>query len=507
MGRIACIVVADFPLAALVRANPAMRDAPLAAARTVAPHAELAAVSDRARRLGVRAGMTVGQARSIVPDLVVMADSPAAERAALDALAGAARSLSPLVEPGESGSVWLDLAGLSRLHGSETEIASELARRVARCGMECAVGIAANKEVARLAARCGGIRVIEPGMEREFLDWMPLDVLELDAGGGAGASDGLETTLARWGIRRLGELARLNPDAVATRLGRRGAELVRLARGEETGAPFAPRSAGETFVEEIALDYGIENLEALGFVMRPMVERLLKRLDRRGYGAGDLILSLGLAGGRSLARRVAIGAPSIEARACLTLVMLGLEAAPPDDVVESIRIEIEPRPARAAQSDLFAPPSPAPGRLESTVARLAALCGPDNVGALRPENSHRPEAVRLDRFAPQASARTASSTESADCAENVARLAMRALRPPLEVEVMLNGGRPEFVRGLNLGARVVSIAGPWRRDGEWWLPRRGFRRDYYELALADGGVYRVFCDRNSERWFVDGVYD
>ena len=28
---------------------------------------------------------------------------------------------------------------------------------------------------------------------------------------------------------------------------------------------------------------------------------------------------------------------------------------------------------------------------------------------------------------------------------------------------------PEFVRGKNLGARVISIAGPWRRDGEWWL--------------------------------------
>ena len=28
---------------------------------------------------------------------------------------------------------------------------------------------------------------------------------------------------------------------------------------------------------------------------------------------------------------------------------------------------------------------------------------------------------------------------------------------------------PEFVRGENLGARVISIAGPWRRDGEWWL--------------------------------------
>jgi hypothetical protein len=35
----------------------------------------------------------------------------------------------------------------------------------------------------------------------------------------------------------------------------------------------------------------------------------------------------------------------------------------------------------------------------------------------------------------------------------------------------------------------------------------GLNRDYYELALADGGVYRVFRDLDSGRWFVDGIYD
>jgi hypothetical protein len=35
----------------------------------------------------------------------------------------------------------------------------------------------------------------------------------------------------------------------------------------------------------------------------------------------------------------------------------------------------------------------------------------------------------------------------------------------------------------------------------------GFARDYYELALEDGGVYRVFLDLNSQKWFLDGAYD
>jgi hypothetical protein len=35
----------------------------------------------------------------------------------------------------------------------------------------------------------------------------------------------------------------------------------------------------------------------------------------------------------------------------------------------------------------------------------------------------------------------------------------------------------------------------------------GFIRDYYELALEDGGVYRVFRDLNSHKWYLDGAYD
>jgi hypothetical protein len=34
-----------------------------------------------------------------------------------------------------------------------------------------------------------------------------------------------------------------------------------------------------------------------------------------------------------------------------------------------------------------------------------------------------------------------------------------------------------------------------------------YARDYYELALADGGVYRMYRDLYSGKWFVDGIYD
>ena len=499
MGRIACILVADFPLAALVRANPELEGTLLALSESPSPHVEITAVSAQARAAGVRCAMTIAQARALSSRVMVAARSSAAEDSAASALVDVAESISPVVEAGEPGCVWLDLTGMDRIHPDEDELAAEMLRRVRRVGMEASIGIAANRGIAHLAARCGGIRVIAPGLEREFLEWLPLDLVCLDAD----HDNDLDMAFARLGIKRLGDLARLAPGAIGARFGRRGVELMRLAQGGSS-RPLAPRQRLENFAEAVELEYGIENLEALSFVIRPMLDRIVERLELRGLAGGDMTITLGLDGHRVDSRRVAVAAASNEARAMLALLNLRLESAPPDAAIESVRIEVEPRVPRPAQTELFAPPAPSPEKLQVTIARLAALCGPDKVGMLRPENSHRPEATRLEPFNPPPAPWMLPEEKPA---KNVVQLVIRAVRPAIEVEVLISRGTPEFMRGPNFGGRVVSLAGPWRRDGEWWRDSDSFSRDYYEIALNDGGVYRAFRDLTSERWYVDGVYD
>jgi protein ImuB len=567
--RIACVLVADFAIAAITRANPEMRDRPFALLRmptapateqsksksgsnkwegsrssrraAYEPHSELRHVSPIARAAGLRPAMTVAQARALIPDLIVMRPSAAAERSAADALLDVAESMSPVVE-GIPGCVWLDLTGVERLYrystgaeGSaddvENSIAEELIRRARRIGLEAAAGIGSNKEIAYLAARCGGARIIAAGMEREFLDWVPLDLLELDPNG---HGDDVELMLKRLGIRRLGDIARLDSRAIGSRLGRYGVQLARLARGEGSATVIA-RPRTETFAEAAEFEYGIENLEPLGFVLHAMLKQLTERLQMRGLATGDLRLSLGLADRRHDNRHIPVAAATTEARSLLTLLKLHLEKSPPFAAVEAIRLTVEARARRPAQNDLFLPAAPAPDRLEAAIARIAALCGPERVGTLVPANSHRPEAVSLSKFAPPPPlptiSRNADSTErrlpqpsrTSENSTNSAPIVLRAIRPAEEVEVMCTRNSPEFVRGNRICARVVSSAGPWRRQGEWWAstqsaedePSRdwtdnssiAYSRDYYELALADGAVYRIYCDLATGKWFADGIYD
>jgi protein ImuB len=430
-------------------------------------------------------------------------DLAAYRRAAQAALCDVAESCSSRVEDAGEGTVYLDVTGSS--FPSEHALGAALAARAARVGLEVRVGIASTKTTACLAARRHpGVTVVARGAERRFLAPLPIDLLEPDAA--------LAATLARWGITRASELACLSPGAVGARLGPAGAALVRRARGEDA-LPLAPRPARLHFEEGANLEYGIDRLEPLAFVLRGCLDRLTARLALRALACGELRLSLGLATRAREERTVAVAAPTTDVKVLLALVRLHLEAAPPAAAVEAVRVTAAPALVRPAQLDLFRPAGPAPERLATTVARLAAICGPERVGAPVAVDSHRPEALAVAPFDPPdgSALAYANGAAQAPCGgttprNGTCRLALRAFRPPCAVEVFEERGRPDVVRGRGLGGRVVALAGPWRLAGEWWAAG-GFARDYYDVGLSDGAVYRMYRDLRTARWYVEGTYD
>ncbi|MBP1684442.1 MAG: polymerase IV-like protein ImuB [Deltaproteobacteria bacterium] len=506
--RLACLYVPDFPLAAFLRAEPELCGTAVAVADGQGPRGKILAVSAAAARCGVTAGLTAAQAKAIAAHLVVRAVSPDTLRAAQAALCDAAESFSPRVEDAGGGLAYLDLEGLGALFDSEAQLANAVARRAAQLGVEAHVGVAGSKVAACLAARHGGgVTVIPAGEEWHFLAPVPIQLLEPSAD--------LTVTLQRWGIRRIGDLAALPVRAVGTRLGPEGVMLVRRARGEDE-CPLVPRPAPLLFEEGVECDYGIDTLEPLLFVLRGLLERLTTRLTVRGFLCGDLRLSLRLATRGRDERTVTVAAPSNEVKSLLALVRLQLETHPPVAAIEGLRVHALPERLRAAQLDLFRPNGPAPARLAVTLARLHALCGADRVGVPVVADTHRPEAYGMAGLAVSAAVNSQQSivdsrppelsTINYRLSASILPLALRAVRPPRAVEVFCERDRPEFVRGEGLAGRVVQAAGPWRIQGDWWHDT-GYARDYYDAQLSDGGVYRLYCDLATQRWFVDGIYD
>ena len=152
--------------------------------------------------------------------------------------------------------------------------------------------------------------------------------------------------LHRWGLRTIGDLARLPPVALAERFGPDGPRLVRLARGEDEGL-LVPAPLPERFETTLELDWPVDGLEPLAFLLSRVLEPLCATLAARGAKAASLAVELGLVDGTAHARVLKPAAPSGEARTWRTLVLLDLEAHPPRDAIARITARAEPTPARA----------------------------------------------------------------------------------------------------------------------------------------------------------------
>ncbi len=515
MGWIACLSVPLFPLAARLRSEPELIDEAVAVCAGNGNAARIVAATRRARRAGIEPGQTLPQARALFPQLVTRGRDPESERSAREALLEAAGTLSPRLEDAGEGIVYADATGLERhLRGMAPgerwtlALGRALAAAAEAVGLPARVGVAPGKLAARVAAGLpGSPTVVEAGQEAAFLAPLPLSHLD--------PAVEVAVTLERWGVRSVGDLARLPAAEVASRLGRAGAELQAVARGGDP-RPLVPCRPLDSFREGMALEWPLVNLEPFLFVGRAALERLTGRLAGRGLACRRLELELRLEPDGLHRRAIELPAPTREVKTLLTLLRLDLEAAPPGAPVAAFSLTAHPDRARETQLSLFGPAALSPDRLATTLARLFALLGPGRVGAPATVDGHRPERFALTPFAPPPPP-DAPPPEPRPERGDRGLLAVRVLRPPLPLEVLVEetGGVPRSLGprpGVDpagrprLEGRVRVASGPWELEEGWWSDAP-VEREYWDVELAAGGIVRIYRERASGDWFADGLYD
>jgi protein ImuB len=413
----------------------------------------------------------------------------------------AAHAFTPRVEALGPTAVLLDLRGLGRMWPAPGALGQALLETTRDRGLTVRVALAWTRVAALLAARGReGVTVIAAGQEEATLAPLPLDLLDL--------SDDRRDLFRRWGVRTLGDLACLPATGLALRLGPEGTRLRRLARGEDD-VPLVATPVAETFECTLDLEWPIDGLEPLSFVLARVLEPLCARLEERGRRAAALRLDLGLVDGKRHRRRLKPAAASAEPRTWRTLLLLDLEAHPPADAIQALTVCAEPTLARTVQFSLLDPAQPSPERLAETLARLHEWTAVGRAGAPEILDTHRPGAFVMTTFAPGPALRAAPDGASIAAERRAAtaapRLALRAYRPPLPCRVTLQGGAPVFVSGGGVRGPVVDRAGPWRVSGDWWDV--AWSREEWDVSLGDAGLFRIYHDRLREEWFVEGELD
>lgn len=502
--RIACIHLPLFPLAARLRSEPELVREAVVITEGNGNAARVVAGTRLAREAGVKPGHTLPQARALCPKLVARPRDEECERAAQEALLEVAESFSPRVEDPGEGLAYVDVEGLERHFKSsspELELGRSLIAAADKAGLPARVGIASSKLAARVAAGLPGSPVIVPdGEEAAFLAPLPLTRLAPEVE--------IASTLEQWGVRSIGDFARLPKERVASRLGRTGRELHATARGMDS-RPLIPRELPPVFHEGTNLEWPLVSLEPFLFVGRAALERLCERLESAGLACQRLGLELRLEPDGHQTRTIDMPAPTRDVKTLLTLMKLNLEETPPGAPVAGFTFLAWPDRPREAQLSLYGPAALPPDKLATTLARLFALLGPDRVGSPRPVDGHRPERFALVEYTPPPPPEVRRTPRAGR-----GLLAVRVLRPPLSLEVISQDRQPAEVRSLvqdesekrpRVEGRVKVASGPWRLEEGWWT-EQPTGRDYWDVELT-GGVYRIYRDRATGEWFADGIYD
>jgi protein ImuB len=401
-------------------------------------------------------------------------------------LIACAQDFSPQVEETDADTVTLDIDGLGQLFGSVHEIANAIARRA---GIPVNIAVAANPDAAFHAARgFSGVSIVPQGDEAKFLASLPLALLS--------PSEEIAETLARWGIRTFRDLAILPDLGVAARLGEEGVRLQQLARGDHE-RPLVPMEASLRFEEEMELEYPVELLEPLLFVLARLLSDICRRLEERALAAIGWRVRLQLENAGCHERNIRLPVPMRNPRVFLKLLELDLEKHSPAAPVVKVSIAAEPAKPRTAQNGLFIPLAPEPEKLELTLARIAAVVGEENVGSPELVDTHRPGAFRVRGIGIHACNPSAEKHRQ----ECLFHLAFRAFRPPIAAKV-----QADFLSAPGIRGKIARQAGPWRTSGDWWTPDP-WSRDEWDIELTDGALYRIYCDAQTGRWFIEGSYD
>lgn len=487
----AVLHIADFPLHAVLRMQPADPGPPAALFDGNGKKSLVTAANAAARAAGVTPGLTAPQAIARCAHLAIHTPRPAAESEARALLLATALNLAPVVEDTAPGAATADLRGAdpARVHAA----ARAAAEHLVAAGLPAAAGIARTPLLALLAARRsapGGVTRVED--ETTFLSPLPVEA--------AGPPPALVPVLAAWGVRTLGALNALPIADLTARFGADGLALARRARGGEP-RPLRAHPPPRAFSAAQDLEEPVATLEPLLFLLRHFTERLALELRAARLAAAGLTLTLRLEEGPSHARGFRLPAPTADPGILLRALHTHLESLRTDAAISGLRLDVEPARPLERQPGLFETGLRDPHGFADTLARVSALVGADRVGTPRPADTHRPDSAVL---APPAPVVPPPEPEPPHAPWGPP---LRRFRPPLPARLEFAAGdrRPSYVWTERFAGEVSSVRGPWCGSGGWWQSDLAWSRSEWDIALAGGGIYRLL--RAGDAWFIEGEYD
>src|SRR4029450_9329622 len=310
--------------------------------------------------------------------------------------------------------------------------------------------------------------------------------------------------LHKWGIHTLGQLAALDKEQLAARLGSEAVGMWERANGQSNRLLKLVRQP-ESFEESFEFENEIETAQPLLFMLRRFLQQLSFRLSVIYLVAKELRLQITFSNKQHYERCFKIPQPTNNVDLLFQMLHTHLENFKSEYQITAVSLEAKPTKASQQQFGLFEIPLRDPNQLYERRGGWIALLGSDRVGTPVLEETHRSDAFHIEPFSWEAEGTTSvSSHYSPDATECVPPIALRRFRPAVSASVFLSEDIPAHLRSANVNGKVAEQRGPYLASGNWW-DETAWAREEWDLQLENGALIR--CHQSRERWATDGIYD
>ena len=195
----------------------------------------IASCSYEARRFGLKAGMSLSEAKRLCPKAIIIEGHAQVYRCYAERLFDRCRELSPDVET-YLDEAYLELTGTERVHGDFVQAAARLKAAILEdTGLTVTCGIGPNRMLAKLVGKTkkpDGLARLHAHEAEGFLVGRPIEQL-------AGIGHAYAKTLRGMNIRTIGQLRALPIGTLEALFGLPGRLLFERCRGRDTAPVIA----------------------------------------------------------------------------------------------------------------------------------------------------------------------------------------------------------------------------------------------------------------------------
>jgi len=296
-----------------MRNCPNLKDKPVIVGGLPGHRSVASTCSYEARKYGVHSGMPITQALRLCPDAVLVSGTMKGYVYTSALLQKIFEHYSPVVEPFSVDEAFLDITGCHRIFGTVENLVREMKTEIKeKLDLTCSVGIAPTRLIAKMGSgenKPNGMTIMDRQDFNRMFYPRPVDALW-------GIGESTKKSLAKIGIRTVGELAAKKEKELTAYFGKNGDYLSVVSRGLDSSEVYnyENRPNDKSMSHETTVIADLSEIDKIYSTILWLSDKVARRLRKYNYWGKTITVKIRSSDFKTITRDKTLTNPTDQAK-------------------------------------------------------------------------------------------------------------------------------------------------------------------------------------------------